>query len=374
MPTLQHVFREHYDAYARSRTLSERESRAGHAIQVCRTAALGGHVQRCPNGHVERVQYNACRNRACPQCNGLARERWLARTTARLVGCAHHHVIFTVPHELNALWLTHRALLMQALFGAVRDTLAALLDDPRYLGATPGIILALHTWGRSLSLHPHIHALITDGGLSAQGRWCTPRRSHFLPARVVMALFRGKFLAALRQLPLTLPDAMPRDRFTALLNRLGRRKWNVHVCARYAHGAGVSAYLSRYVRGGPLSNSQIAHARDARVTFRYTPHDAGGRRESLEFTAHGFIGRVLVHAPEPGRHVVRHYGLYAPTRREALDRARRAHGQEPASLPEPIAWQDYLARFPNAVARTRCPHCGASLVTGMRVAPARAPP
>src|SRR5512134_3524197 len=259
MPTIQQILQDHFDALAASGTLSAPQHRAGWALRKCRTAALGGHVQRCPNGHVERVWYNSCRNRACPQCNGLARERWLQRAQARLIDCAHWHVIFTIPHQLNVLWQLNTPVMMDALFAAARDTLLELLADPRYLGAQAGIQLALHTWNRALDLHPHIHALVSDGGMR-EGVWITPRRSHFLPATVVMRLFRGKLLDALRSVhrrgELRLPDAMSPERFTSLLNRLGRKvKWNVRVCSRYLHGRGVSLYLARYVKGGPYRNT-----------------------------------------------------------------------------------------------------------------------
>jgi Transposase zinc-binding domain/Putative transposase len=211
MPTIQHLLQEHFDDLVGGRRLSAPQYRAASALRNCGTAALGGHVQRCPNGHVERVWYNSCRNRACPQCNGLARERWLERTRARLIDCAHWHVIFTIPHQLNILWQLNTAVMMDTLFAAARDTLLELLNDPRHLGAQAGIQLALHTWTRALALHPHIHALVSDGGTN-DGIWVTPRRSHLLPAKVVMLLFRGKLLDALRQLhecgELRLPEQM----------------------------------------------------------------------------------------------------------------------------------------------------------------------
>ena len=190
MITIQQILNEHLDGLLHSRTLSVPQYRAARALSVCRTAALGGHVQRCPNGHLERVWYNSCRHRACPQCNGLAKEQWLERTRARLIDCAHWHVVFTIAHQLNALWMLNTDAMMSALFAAARDTLLELLADARHLGAQPGILLALHTWGRSLNLHPHIHALVSDGGLR-DGLWISPRCSHFLPATVVMRLFRG---------------------------------------------------------------------------------------------------------------------------------------------------------------------------------------
>lgn len=285
--TLREIFQKHFDAYAAHRRLPTYVRRAAYWIARCRTAALGGDLRRCPEGHSERAFYNSCHQRICPQCQGLATERWLERQRARLLACAHHHLIFTIPHELNAPWCWNRAPMAKLLFGAVRETLMELLADPRCLGAQPAFLAALHTWGRSLSLHPHLHVLAADGGLSADGLWVKPRRGHFLPARVLMLLFRGKFLAALRRAAerhaLRLPPDLTRARFTALLNRLGRKKCNVHIRARYAHGQGVAAYLARYLKGGPLKNSQLLSAAGERVRFRYWPHrdEDDGAHESV---------------------------------------------------------------------------------------------
>jgi hypothetical protein len=356
MITIQQILNEHLDGLLGSHTLSAPQYRAARALSVCRTAKLGGHVQRCPNGHVERVWYNSCRHRACPQCNGLAKEQWLERTRARLVDCAHWHVVFTIPHELNLLWMLNTDAMMRALFAAARDTLLELLNDPRHLGAQPGVLLALHTWGRSLNLHPHLHALVSDGGLR-DGLWIQPLRSHFLPATVVMRLFRGKLLDALGKLhqrgALRLPDDMSAERFASLTNRLGRKvKWNVRVCARYAHGRGVSIYLARYVKGGPFNNTQIARASHAQVVFCYRPHPESEQPKSsaaLVLSPERFLARVLAHAPEPNRHSVRYYGLYAHACAEQLNRARALHQQLPVQPPQPISWQGYLAHFPRAL-------------------------
>jgi hypothetical protein len=381
MPSIQGILDAHFDALVDSGKLSAPQYRAARALRRCRTAALGGHVQRCPHGHVERVWYNSCHHRACPQCNGLGRERWLQRIQARLIECAHWHLIFTIPHQLNILWRLNTARMMAALFAAVRDTLLELLEDARYLGAQAGVQLTLHTWTRGLDLHPHIHALVTDGGLR-DGVWVPPRRSHFLPAKVVMQLFRGKLLAALRALhargQLRLPDEMSAERFMSLLNRLGRKvKWNVRVCTRYGHGRGVALYLARYVKGGAYRNRQIVRADADRVLFRYTPHgeaDRPKRSATLRLPPQAFLARVLQHAPEPGRHTVRYYGLYAHACAEQRNAARALHSQPPAEAPEPIAWQDYLARFPGAHSAMRCPQCHAPLVRGALIRPWRGPP
>jgi hypothetical protein len=370
VPTIQHILQEHFDALMQA-GLSAPQYRAARAMLSCRTAALGGHVERCPHGHVERVWYNSCRHRACPQCNALAKERWVARTRARLIDCGHWHVIFTIPHQLNVLWRLNTPAMMDALFAAARDTLLELLSDPRYLGAQPGMQLALHTWSRALALHPHIHALVSDGGMR-DGVWVAPRRSHFLPAKVVMMLFRGKLLDALRGLhrrgELRLPEQASAQMFASLLNRLGRKlKWNVRVCSRYAHGRGVSAYLARYVRGGPLRNTQIVRANPQQVEFRYTAHDEQGKRAracaTMVLAPVSFLRRVLTHAPERARHSIRYYGLYAHACTRRLDAARSLHQQAGVQAPTPITWQSYLERFGQSAAGSlRCPHCQAPLV------------
>ena len=224
----------------------------------------GGHVQACPDGHVSRIWYNSCRHRSCPQCAYLQTERWLALQRARLLACDHSHVIFTLPHDLNPLWLANVPVMTTLLFQAVRDTLCTLLADPRYLGAQPGILAALHTWSQALVLHPHVHGLVTGGGLTPEGQWKAVRQGFLLPARVVMAVFRGKMLEAIRQAyareDLVLPEGMRPHPFLNLLGRLGhpgKTPWNVRIMERYRHGAGVVTYLARYLRGGPLKNARL---------------------------------------------------------------------------------------------------------------------
>jgi hypothetical protein len=380
--TLRGIFQEHFGRYAERHRLPLYVHRAAYWISRCRTAELGGHVRRCPQGHLQRAFYNSCHQRVCPQCQGMEIERWLERQKARLLGCAHHHLIFTIAHELNALWCWNRAAMAKLLFGVVRDTLGELLGDAKYLGATPAYVAALHTWGRSLSLHPHVHVLIADGGVDPQGSWIKPRRSHFLPARVLMLLFRGKFLAALRQgverRALRLPPDTSRKRFNSLLNRLGRKKWNVHIRARYAHGEGVAAYLARYLRGGPLKNTQLLHSGAQQVSFRYRPHrdedDAGGDSITMHLTPEAFLARYLAHIPTPRLQAVRGYGLYGQRQGERLDRARAALGQPAVEQPQTLRVEDFLARFREPPEPARCTHCGSILVFVSALAHGTAPP
>jgi hypothetical protein len=380
--TLRAIFQTHFESYARQHRVPAYVHRAAYWISHCRTAALGGHVRRCPEGHVERAFYNSCHQRGCPQCQALATAQWLERQRERLIRCAHHHLIFTIPHEFNALWCWNRALMANLLFATVRAVLFELLEDSKYLGATPAFISALHTWGRSLSLHPHVHVLIADGGLSDEGTWATPRRSHFLPARVVMLLFRGKLLDALKHAlergALRVPADLSRERLRSMLNRLGRKKWNVHIRARYAHGAGVAAYLARYLKGGPLKNAQLTDVSEERVAFRYRPHrdqdDDSDDCRVMTLSPEAFLARYLAHIPVPRLQAVRGYGLYSQRQAAALDCARAALAQTPVELPQPLSAPQWLARFDHTPESGRCPRCGALLLFSSLRAYATGPP
>jgi Transposase zinc-binding domain/Putative transposase len=252
---LQQLLDAHYPAFEQTHPLPAPVRAAVQSLRSCRTAALGGHVQACPEGHIERVWYNSCRHRCCPQCTQLQIAQWLERQRARLLAGDHYHVIFTLPSELHALWLANVRELANLLFHAAWDTLSELLGDPKYLGATPGMIAAWPTWGQTLGLHPHWHYLVTGGGWDGD-TWTAVRNGYLLPVRVVMPVFRGKLLAAVHAAleggQLSLPPGVTRAQPRMLLNRLGRTKWHVQIMTRYGQGQGVATYLARYLRGGPL--------------------------------------------------------------------------------------------------------------------------
>jgi hypothetical protein len=295
--------------------------------------------------------------------------RWLERQRARLLACDHYHVIFTLPRELNPLWLANVRVLATVLFRTAWATLSELLGEPKYLGATPGMIAALHTWGQTLVLHPHLHCLVTGGGLAGD-TWQAVRNGYLLPARVVMPLFRGKLLAALHTAldasQLTLPPGVALSQLRMLLNRLGRTKWHVQIMQRYAHGQGVATYLARYLRGGPLKPSRIVSWDAQTVTFRYAdnqdPDAQGrGRRKLLPLATEDFLQRWLLHVPPPGLQVVRAYGLYTPSKRAALTQCRQTLGQAPLETAPTLDWQTYCAQqgpqHPEC-----CPVCGQRLI------------
>jgi hypothetical protein len=371
--TLQDIFCAGYPDYERTPALPAHVRRAARAIMQCRTAALGGHIQACPDGHIARVWYNSCRHRSCPQCAYLQTERWLALQQARLLACDHYHGIFTLPHDLNPLWLANVPVMTTLLLQAARETLGTLLADSKYLGAQPGIIVALHTWSQTLMLHPHVHCLVTGGGLPPGGQWVAVRNGFLLPARVVMAVFRGKMRDAIRQAlaceELTVPEPMCPQQVLNLLNRLGhptKTQWNVRIMERYRHGAGVVTYLARYLRGGPLKNARLAAWDGDRVTFTYRASaeaQASGAapRSCMTLSIADFLQRWLLHVPAPQTRVVRSYGLYHHTHAEALARCRTQVGQPPVVVPVALDWQTACAQWGDAHPE-RCPACGQLLV------------
>src|SRR5438445_423133 len=383
--TLQTIFQDAFPAYEQTHPLPAHVRRAARAVMQCRTAALGGHIQACPAGHVERVWYNSCRHRSCPQCAYLQTERWLALQRARLLACDHYHVILTLPHDLNPLWLANVAGMTTLLFQAVRATLVELLADPKYLGAQPGIIAALHTWSQTLVLHPHVHCLVTGGGLTPDGDWKAVRNGFLLPARVVMAVFRGKMLAAIRRAwtrgELALPEALQPQQVVNLLNRLGHRaktRWNVRIMERYRHGAGVATYLARYLRGGPIKNARLVAWDGERVTFTYRTRAAeyasgGSARSRMTLSREDFLQRWLLHVPVSQSRVVRSYGLYHHTSPAALTRCRTPLGQPPVVVPVTLDWQTACAQRGD-VHPERCPACGQRLVCTGIIPRGGAPP
>jgi hypothetical protein len=378
-PTVQSIFQDHFDAWLKDHPQPLHKIKAARAIMQCRTEALGGHIQRCPHGCVEKVWYNSCKHPSCPKCSALASERWLEKVKAKLLACDHYHAIFTLPHQLNDLWWRNNRLMADLLFRTAIDTLKELLGDEKYLGALPGMIACLHTWGRNLSRHPHLHVLITGGGWTGK-LWKEIANGHLLPFKVVRKLFAGKYIAALRkaqrQGKLQPPPDLTARKFQTLLNKLGAKvKWNVRICERYAHGEGVVTYLADYMRGGPVNNGQIEknpENTEKEINLSYTDH-RDHERKKLALTPQHFIQRLLWHIPEPRQQRARYYGLYHPEKEEIRGQCREHLGQGPEEEPEFLDWQSYLERL-GKPEQTCCPQCGARLIATEIVAPERGPP
>lgn len=375
--TLQAILETGLEDYLQNHTLLDYQKRAVRDLLRCRTAALGGHAKRCPDEHIVKVWYNSCRHRSCPQCAYLQMQKWLEKRESQLLPCDHYHVIFTLAGELRVLWRWNPEIMADVLFQSVRETLFTLLADQRHLGALPGVVAALHTWGRTLSLHPHVHCLVSGGGLTAEGGWRAVRNGYLLPIAAARVMFRGKLLSAIERLlrrgALRLPPDLSVAAALGLLKRSARKKWNVCIPERHDD---VAMYLARYLRGGPIKNSRLLHHDRQSVTFRYKDHrsaqENGGKAAWAKMTLpmEEFLGRVLQHIPRPGQHMVRLYGLYSRSQGEALEKCRQqilaAAALDPAAARPPRErpkWQPEPAC---------CPVCGKLLVRGESIP--RGPP
>lgn len=359
--TLQHVFESALDEFTRGRELHPRERRAADCIRYCYTATMGSHTDACLAGDYSKQQFHACRHRSCPRCADAARARWIDAQLQRLLPCAHFHVVFTWPHSLLALWERNRPWCIGVLFDCARQSLLQLLADPRHLGALPGLLMSLHTWGRTLSHHPHLHCLVSAGGLDREQHWVSTKPGWLLPLQPLKQLFRGKLLDALWDAleagRLDLPPWSDKSSWQQQIKRLYRKHWNLEIRPPYDSGRGVVLYLARYAKGGPLPANRALRLHSGHVLFDFTDH-RDGRTKTLKLQTPEFISRVLWHASPRGVHTTRHAGLYSSSRQEQHRLAAAALSAIPAQQP----WPRTAAPAPTAQPSRRCPNCQGPLV------------
>lgn len=320
---LQNIFRSYTGVLAQKKLPSSQRN-AIESIVDCRSGRLGSSYYSCDEGHDAHEQPHSCRHRSCYLCARNSRRVWIEEQKKRLLNCPHFHMVFTLPSEYRVLWQYNRAWFTQALFQSVKETILTLMKDERYQGVTPGLILALHTWGRQLNLHPHIHAVVTAGGLDKDGQW-QDSGQYLLPVRVLKALYRGKLQhrlkSAIESGDLAVPPSMNREQLYSIYHQAYQKAWSVRVEEQYSHGKGVVLYLSKYLKGGPLHPSQIRRCDAQIVSFVYKDH-RDQRHKTLELKPSQFIDRLLMHVPEPGIHTVRHYGLYGSAARASRNTCR----------------------------------------------------
>jgi hypothetical protein len=383
---LAEVFARHGAAYQATHRLATVQYRAMRAIQACRTERLGGHVECCDACGRLRYHYHSCRNRHCPKCQTLAKERWLAARRAELLPVPYFHLVFTLPHELNALAQGNPRAIYTLLFQSVSATLIEFGANPRWLGGEIAASLVLHTWGQTLSQHLHLHCLVAAGALAADGHWISSRRGFLFPVTALSPVFRGKFLAGLKQLfsagTLKLAAASaPLAHATAqrrLFNTLYDKPWVVYAKRSFAGPAQVLDYLGRYTHRVAISNHRLVSLNDDEVRFRYKDYAHGNRRKVLSLEPAEFIRRFLLHILPSGFMRIRHYGILANrAKRAKLAQARTALDSAPAPRPpEPESVATFWLRVASFDIH-QCPHCktGRMIAIGSISAwRARAPP
>ena len=295
------------------------------ALSCCRTASLGGHVQRCDHCRHQRIAYNSCRNRHCPKCQASACARWMEARAGELLPVEYFHVVFTLPDAFNTLALANRRVVYGVLFDAVAQTLLKVAANPRHLGAKIGFLAILHTWGQNLSLHPHVHCVVPGGGLAPDGKWVACRAGFFLPVRVLSKVFRGKFIDRLKQAHASKPLHGIADdaALNTLIHASCATDWVVYAKPPFGSPAQVLKYLARYTHRIAISNRRLLSMDDRTVTFGYKDYAHGNRPRTMTLDAAEFLRRFLLHAVPSGFMRIRHFGLLANRLRTAnLKRCR----------------------------------------------------
>jgi predicted Zn-ribbon and HTH transcriptional regulator len=312
--------------YLHGSHLASQHRKVIDAIVRCRTAALGGHRDRCSGCGYQAISYNSCRNRHCPKCQSNARARWLAARSAELLPVPHFHIVFTLPHELSALVLQNKRLLYDLLFRTSAATMLEVARDPKHLGADIGLLSVLHTWGQNLHHHPHVHYVVPAGGLALDGsRWVSTSSRFFLPVHVLSRVFRGKFTAELKQLLLqdklqfhgSLKHLAAPERFQRFLRQIFSKDWVVYAKPPFGGAEHVLNYLARYTHRVAISNHRLVSFKDERVAFRWKDYAAGSKQKVMTVSADEFLRRFLIHVLPKGLVRIRHFGLFANRKRSA---------------------------------------------------------
>jgi hypothetical protein len=391
-PTLEvaDIFRRYGDAYRQQAgvSLSTAQRRVMTAIETCRTAVLGGHVEQCDACAHQRIAYNSCANRHCPKCQSLARATWIEHRTAEILECPYFHVVFTVPADIAAIAFQNKAQVYSILFRATAETLRTIAADPQHLGAEIGFFAVLHSWGQTLVHHPHLHCVVPGGGLSPDGgRWIACRPGFFLPVRVLSRLFRRLFLQDLQaaydagtlRLVGPLEGLQHRPAWTRALAVLRQTEWVVYAKRPFAGPQQVVDYVGRYTHRVAISNHRLLEMSQGEVRFTYKDYrtDAQHQPKTMTLTASEFIRRFLLHVLPAGFHRIRYYGfLAARHRREKLVRCRQLLGSTgpitlPADATSPTDYRDQTEALTGKSLRM-CPECHqGQMIIIERLAPAR---
>ena len=368
---LGEVFRRYGPAYraAHAHQLSRSQRRVMSAIERCRTAALGGHVEACDHCSHRRIAYNSCRNRHCPKCQSLASAHWRDARRADVLPVQYFHVVFTLPEEIAAIAYQNKAVVYSLLFRATAETLRTIAADPKRLGAEIGFIAVLHTWGQTLQYHPHVHCLVPGGGLSLDGqRWISCRRGFFLPVRVLSRFFRTCFLTLLQeafdqrrlQFFSTLTPLAHADQFAAYLASVRTTEWVVYAKPPFGGPEQVLDYLGRYTHRVAIANHRLVTIDNGQISFHWRDYHHHQQRKRMTLSADEFLRRVLLHVVPQGVHRVRHYGFLSNRWRVAkVAQCRRLCGSVSAMAVAPPLSKDYRLVYAHLTGHSlvRCPVC-----------------
>ncbi len=362
------------DDFIKKHNVNGNVMRTLNALQVCRTSVLGGHILKCKECGAEEISYNSCRNRHCPKCQQVAKERWIMERERELLSVPYFHIVFTLPHELNAIAIEHPKEVYNALFRSAWQTINAFAKDPKHIGGKTGMTAVLHTWGQQLNLHPHLHCIVPGGGLNPQGKWLFPKKyagkptgdiKYLFPKKALSKVFRAKFMAELRK-EVEVKQEIAKTAMS--------KKWNVYAKRPFMGPKQVIEYLGRYTHKIAISNHRLLDIGEGKVSFRYKDYRTQESSKTMTLDAMEFIRRFCLHILPSGFMKMRHYGILA-VRNKAVDlnKAKEFFGLERWQK-QKISWEQIAAEKLN-INPQMCKKCGKpALVLVRRLNAERAPP
>jgi len=364
------IIRDYGEDFIKKRDVLKQQQRVLHALSICRTAELGGHVDRCDSCSHERISYNSCRNRHCPKCQNTNRERWILARKEDLLECTYYHVVFTIPQELNSFCLKYPKELYNILFQASRETLFTFGNDPKHLGAEMGAIAVLHTWGQNLSLHPHLHLIVPGGGFTKNNQWknCKSDGDFLFPIRAMALVYRGKFMKKFLEF-------LTANKITielSLRRRLYDKNWVIYAKQPFKGSQAVVEYLGRYSHKIAISNHRIKDISDGKVTFYYKDYAHGSVTKVMSLDADEFLRRFCLHILPPKFVKMRHYGFLSSRGKKKLKIEQIKIGKIP-SKNEKIGYKEITKNL-LGFDIDACPCCKTGKMITILQFPANAPP
>lgn len=382
------VFHRYGEAYREKHgaSLSVLQRRVMTAIELCRTAALGGHLEQCDDCGYERNCFNSCRNRHCPKCQSLARAQWIEQRQAELLEVPYFHVVFTMPKQIAVIAHQNKKAVYDILFRATAETLTTIAADPQHLGAQIGFFAVLHSWGQNLQFHPHLHCVVPGGGLSLDGqRWIHCRPDFFLSVRVLSRLFRRLFLESLQkafdsgklQFFGALEPLRERLAFARQLARAKASEWVVYAKRPFAGPQQVLDYVGRYTHRVAISNNRLLDIEKDQVRFRWKDYRTGEQNKVMILSADEFIRRFLLHVLPSGLQRIRYYGLLGNRyRQEKLERCRHLLGMQISVPDTTLPEKNYRDRYEEITGSSlrKCPRCQHGRMVLVAILPKFLPP
>jgi predicted Zn-ribbon and HTH transcriptional regulator len=373
---LADVFNLFGDEYRKNHKLTLQHRNVMFAIEACRTKRLGGHVDACNSCGYKRISYNSCRNRHCPKCQNLNKEKWVDALASSILPTKYFHIVFTIPSELNRICLVNQKVLYDILFHAASQTILTLAKDKKHLGALTGLVAVLHTWGQNLMDHPHLHTLVPAGGWSDTnaklgqatqfGYWKNCKKNFFIPVKVLSEMFRGKFLAALKTAYLNgelkfegeIKSLAQIGNFKNLLSSMYKKNWVVYSKNSIKNSAGIIKYLGNYSHRIAITNNRIKSICNETVSFEWKDYKDNNKKKLMNLNHNEFIRRFLLHVLPPRYCKIRYYGIFsARNRKTILQQCKRVMAKkEIKSIFVGLKWHEVL-KITTGVDVLKCPHC-----------------